>query len=87
VTNAGGPGVLAADGLLPNGGQLAPLSAESMAALNKILPPHWSHSNPIDVLGDALPDRYAKVVDIAVHDPNIDGLLAITCPPGMHNPR
>jgi len=86
VTNAGGPGVLAADGLLSNGGQLAPLSAESMEALNQILPPHWSHSNPIDVLGDALPDRYAKVVDIAVHDPNIDGLLAITCPQGMAQP-
>jgi acetyltransferase len=86
VTNAGGPGVLAADGLLSNGGQLATLSAESMEALNQILPPHWSHSNPIDMLGDALPDRYAKVVDIAVHDPNIDGLLAITCPQGMAQP-
>jgi acetyltransferase len=86
VTNAGGPGVLAADGLLSNGGQLAQLSPESMEALNNLLPPHWSHNNPIDVLGDALPDRYAKVVDIAVHDPNIDGLLAITCPQGMAQP-
>jgi acetyltransferase len=86
VTNAGGPGVLAADGLLSNGGQLAQLSAESMEALNKLLPPHWSHNNPIDLLGDALPDRYAKVVDIAVRDPNIDGLLAITCPQGMAEP-
>jgi acetyltransferase len=86
VTNAGGPGVLAADGLLSNGGQLAQLSAESMDALNKFLPPHWSHNNPIDVLGDALPERYAKVIDIAAHDPNIDGLLAITCPQGMAGP-
>jgi acetyltransferase len=86
VTNAGGPGVLAADGLLSNGGQLAQLSAESMEELNNLLPPHWSHNNPIDVLGDALPDRYAKVVDVAVHDPNIDGLLAITCPQGMAQP-
>jgi acetyltransferase len=86
VTNAGGPGVLAADGLLSNGGQLAQLSAESMEALNKLLPPHWSHNNPIDLLGDALPDRYAKVVDIAIRDPNIDGLLAITCPQGMAEP-
>jgi acetyltransferase len=76
VTNAGGPGVLAADGLLSNGGQLAQLSDESMKKLNDLLPPHWSHNNPIDILGDALPDRYAKVVDIAAHDPNIDGLLA-----------
>ncbi len=86
VTNAGGPGVLAADGLLSNGGQLAQLSAESMEALNQILPPHWSHNNPIDMLGDALPERYAKVVEIAAHDPNIDGLLAITCPQGMAGP-
>ena len=86
VTNAGGPGVLAADGLLSNGGQLAQLSAASMAALNQFLPPHWSHNNPIDVLGDALPDRYAKVIEIASHDPNIDGLLAITCPQGMAGP-
>jgi acetyltransferase len=86
VTNAGGPGVLAADGLISNGGQLAELSAESMEALNQLLPPHWSHNNPIDMLGDALPERYAKVVEIAAHDPNIDGLLAITCPQGMAGP-
>jgi acetyltransferase len=86
VTNAGGPGVLAADGLFSNGGQLAQLSAESMQALNELLPPHWSHNNPIDVLGDALPERFAKVIDIAAHDPNIDGLLAITCPQGMAGP-
>ena len=86
VTNAGGPGVLAADGLLSHGGQLAQLSAESMHALNELLPPHWSHNNPIDVLGDALPERFAKVIDIAAHDPNIDGLLAITCPQGMAGP-
>jgi acetyltransferase len=86
VTNAGGPGVLAADGLISNGGQLAQLSPESMGALNQFLPPHWSHNNPIDVLGDALPDRYAKVIDIAAKDPNIDALLAITCPQGMSDP-
>ena len=86
VTNAGGPGVLAADGLLSNGGQLAQLSADSMKALNELLPPHWSHNNPIDMLGDALPERYARVIDIAAHDPNIDGLLAITCPQGMAGP-
>lgn len=86
VTNAGGPGVLAADGLLSYGGQLAQLSDESMKVLNELLPPHWSHNNPVDMLGDALPERYAKVVDIAAHDPNIDGLLAILCPQGMAAP-
>src|SRR5207245_7709207 len=49
VTNAGGPGVLAADSVIANGGQLAELSAESMEILSKLLPPHWSHSNPIDI--------------------------------------
>ena len=86
VTNAGGPGVLAADALIANGGQLAELSAQSMEQLNQLLPPHWSHSNPLDVLGDALPERYAKVLEIAANDPNIDGLLAITCPQGMAEP-
>ncbi len=86
VTNAGGPGVLAADTLIATGGQLAEISKQSMEQLNALLPPHWSHNNPIDVLGDALPDRFAKVLDIAAHDPNIDGLLAITCPQGMAEP-
>jgi acetyltransferase len=86
VTNAGGPGVLAADSLIAAGGQLAQLSKQSMEALNQILPPHWSHSNPIDILGDALPDRYAKVLEIASQDPEIDGLLAVLCPQGMSHP-
>jgi len=86
VTNAGGPGVLAADSVIANGGQLAQLTPASMEQLDALLPPHWSHSNPIDILGDALPEKYAKVVDIAVHDPNVDGLLAIICPQGMAEP-
>jgi acetyltransferase len=86
VTNAGGPGVLAADALIANGGQLAQLSEKSMVQLNQLLPPHWSHNNPIDILGDALPDRYAKALEIAANDPGIDGLLAITCPQGMAEP-
>ena len=86
VSNAGGPGVLAADALIHNGGELAQLAPESMAKLNELLPPHWSHSNPIDVLGDALPDRFAKAVDIAAHDPHTDGMLVITCPQGMADP-
>src|SRR5205085_461167 len=59
LTNAGGPGVLATDALIANGGQLATLSAETITKLDSILPPHWSHANPIDILGDADPDRYA----------------------------
>jgi acetyltransferase len=83
VTNAGGPGVLATDALIADGGQLAELSEPAMDALNRILPPHWSHNNPIDVIGDAGPDRYAAAVDIAAKDPNSDGLLVIMTPQGM----
>ena len=86
VTNAGGPGVLAADSTIFNSGQLAELTAKSMEQLNQLLPPHWSHSNPVDVLGDALPDTYAKVVDLVINDANVDGLLAVICPQGMANP-
>src|SRR5436190_12207286 len=62
VTNAGGPGVLATDALISEGGALAPLAPETMNALNQALPPHWSHNNPIDVLGDAGSDRYGKAL-------------------------
>jgi acetyltransferase len=86
VTNAGGPGVLAADSLIASGGQLAELSQASMEELDKLLPPHWSHNNPIDILGDASPEKYAKVVDIAANDPEVDGLLAVICPQGMAEP-
>jgi acetyltransferase len=58
VTNAGGPGVLAIDALVGLGGETSNLAAETIEALNKVLPPHWSHGNPIDIIGDADPDRY-----------------------------
>jgi acetyltransferase len=86
LTNAGGPGVLATDALIGNGGELAQLSIESREAFNKLLPPHWSHGNPIDILGDADPERYAKALEIAMHDPGSDGLLAILAPQGMTDP-
>ena len=53
VTNAGGPGVLATDALIGEGGELAELSEDTIAQLDAFLPPHWSHANPIDILGDA----------------------------------
>ena len=86
VTNAGGPGVLAADSIISSGGQLAKLSARSMEELDQLLPPHWSHSNPVDVLGDALPEKFVKVVDIVAGDANVDGTLMILCPQGMSDP-
>jgi acetyltransferase len=86
LTNAGGPGVLATDALIATGGVLSPLSKESTDAFDKILPPHWSHNNPIDILGDADPDRYAQALKIAIADPNSDGLLVILAPQGMTDP-
>ncbi|MEO8451918.1 MAG: CoA-binding protein, partial [Gemmatimonadota bacterium] len=86
VTNAGGPGVLATDALIAGRGRLAELSDETMHALNDLLPPHWSHGNPIDVLGDASPERYAKALEIALRDPNSDGFLAVLAPQGMTEP-
>jgi acetyltransferase len=83
LTNAGGPGVLAIDSLVANGGEPTKLSDQTLNALNEFLPPHWSHGNPIDILGDADSTRYAKAIEIAAQDPNSDGLLAILTPQGM----
>ncbi|MGA2247459.1 MAG: bifunctional acetate--CoA ligase family protein/GNAT family N-acetyltransferase [Verrucomicrobiota bacterium] len=86
VTNAGGPGVLAVDMLIGSGAQLATLSPESMEAFNKILPPTWSHNNPVDIIGDAKPELYAKSLEIAAKDPNTDGILVILTPQAMTDP-
>jgi len=83
ITNAGGPGVLATDALLTSGGALAEVSKETMDELNKFLPAVWSHNNPIDVIGDASADLYAKTLEIAGRDPNSDGLLVILTPQAM----
>ncbi|HTS13420.1 MAG TPA: bifunctional acetate--CoA ligase family protein/GNAT family N-acetyltransferase [Candidatus Limnocylindrales bacterium] len=86
LTNAGGPGVLATDSLIANGSELAPVSDATIKSLSEFLSPHWSHANPIDILGDAGPAEYSRALEIAVRDPNSDGLLAILCPQGMTNP-
>ncbi|MGB8476550.1 MAG: bifunctional acetate--CoA ligase family protein/GNAT family N-acetyltransferase [Candidatus Acidiferrum sp.] len=86
LTNAGGPGVLATDTLMAIGGELATLSEASHQALDAFLPPHWSHANPIDILGDADPERYSRASEIAIRDPGCDGLLAILAPQGMTDP-
>jgi acetyltransferase len=86
ITNAGGPGVLATDSLIMSGGTLTDISAETMEQLNGFLPAAWSHNNPIDVLGDAGPDLYAKTLETAGKDPNSDGLLVILTPQAMTDP-
>ena len=86
VTNAGGPGVMATDALMLGGGQLASLSQESLDALSAVLPPYWSHGNPIDVLGDAPPERYEQAVTICAKDPNVQGILILLAPQAVTNP-
>ncbi|MBD2497840.1 bifunctional acetate--CoA ligase family protein/GNAT family N-acetyltransferase [Nostoc sp. FACHB-280] len=86
LTNAGGPGVLATDALIEAGGELATISPDAIAAFDQILPTHWSHNNPIDILGDADPQRYTQALEIAATDPNSDGLLVILTPQAMTDP-
>ena len=86
LTNAGGPGVLAVDALIGSGGKLAELSPEALQKFNAILPPQWSHNNPVDILGDASPERYAQALELAALDENSDGLLVILTPQAMTDP-
>lgn len=86
LTNAGGPGVLATDALTWGKGELACLSESTIEQLNQILPSHWSHSNPVDILGDAPPQRYAQALEITAKDENSDGLLVILTPQDMTDP-
>jgi acetyltransferase len=86
VTNAGGPGVIATDALIGGGGALTELTEATMDRLNGVLPPVWSHNNPIDIIGDAPPERYAQALEIAAADPGADGLLVILTPQAMTDP-
>jgi acetyltransferase len=86
LTNAGGPGVLATDALIAAGGELAAVSPPTLHELDQLLPPHWSHANPVDVLGDADSGRYIRALEIAAADPASDGLLVIVAPQGMADP-
>ncbi len=86
LTNAGGPAVLATDALVASGGELAELSPQTLQRLDEFLPAHWSHGNPIDVLGDTDSERYARALEIAAKDPNSDGLLVILVPQAMADP-
>ena len=86
VTNAGGPAVLATDALITEAGELTELTPETIEEYNKILPPTWSHNNPVDIIGDATPERYAKALEIAAKDPNSDGMLVVLTPQDMTDP-
>ena len=80
VSNGGGPAILATDALIAGGGQLAGLAPPTLAALDAALPPLWSHANPIDIVGDAPPERYALALREALADPGNDAVLLIHAP-------
>jgi len=86
VTNAGGPGVLATDALIENGGELARLAPATLEALDPFLPAAWSHTNPFDILGDADAQRYARTLAVTAQDPEVDGFLTILTPQAMSDP-
>jgi acetyltransferase len=77
---------LATDSLIAEGGELTQLAPQTTDSLNSFLPKEWSHNNPIDILGDATPERYARAVEIVAKDPNTNGLLAVLTPQSMTDP-
>jgi acetyltransferase len=86
VTNGGGPGVMATDRAEDLGLTLATLSDATIEYLNQHLPPHWSHGNPVDIIGDAQADRYQHAVKACLEDENVDGVVAILTPQAMTKP-
>ncbi|GAA2818543.1 acetyltransferase [Aminobacter aminovorans] len=86
VTNGGGAGVLAVDQLIDGNGQLAELSLETIASLDAVLPVTWSHANPVDIIGDAPPERYRAAVETVAGDAGIDVVLVMNCPTGLGSP-
>jgi len=80
LSNGGGLGVLATDSLVEQGGHLAELDSETLAGLNQVLPPTWSHANPVDIIGDAPGERYAAAFNVLVKDKGVDAILALNCP-------
>jgi acetyltransferase len=86
ITNGGGAGVMAADRASELHIDLPKLSEETLHELNNILPKEWSHQNPVDILGDATPQRYHQAINICAKDESIDGILTILIPVAMSNP-
>ncbi len=86
LTNGGGPGVLATDMLIGVGGTLAKLSPATLARLDEVLPRTWSHGNPVDIVGDADPQRYRAALEALLEDRDIDAVLVINCPTAMQSP-
>jgi acetyltransferase len=83
ISNGGGPAVMATDALTEGGGQLATLSTQTIAELDTLLPAGWSHANPVDIVGDAPPERYVGALGAVLNDPNVDTVLLIHAPTAM----
>lgn len=86
VTNGGGPGVMASDRAADLGIPLAELSPATIERLDAVLPPTWSHSNPVDVVGDATPERYQEAVEACLGEAGANGVLVILTPQAMTQP-
>ncbi|MCF8027824.1 MAG: bifunctional acetate--CoA ligase family protein/GNAT family N-acetyltransferase [Desulfobacteraceae bacterium] len=86
LTNAGGPGVMAADALWDYGFSPVTLEPETIRQLDAILPPHWSHANPVDILGDATAERYASAAEILAGAREVNGLLIMLAPQAIAEP-
>ncbi len=86
ITNAGGPGVMAVDALSKWRLEPAPLSPETLSRLDAVLPPHWSRSNPVDILGDAPPQRYLEALQGVLAAPEVAGVVVLLSPQAMTDP-
>ncbi len=86
LTNGGGPGVMATDTLARYGREPALLDPETMQAFDAFLPPFWSRSNPIDILGDATAERFARALAVCFDSRNLDGVLVVLAPQALTDP-
>ena len=83
LTNGGGVGVLAVDRLIDLGGTLAGISEATLQRLDSVLPPTWSHGNPVDIIGDADAARYAAGLEALLADPENDAVLVLNVPTAL----
>ncbi len=86
LTNGGGPGVMATDRAADLNLSLAALSPKTLEALDAVLPPHWSHANPVDILGDATAERYGEALSLCLADPAVHMLVVMLTPQAMTDP-
>jgi len=86
LTNGGGPGVIATDALVSAGGKLAELTPATLAAFDALLPPTWSHGNPVDIMGDAPAEHFAGALEALLRDERTDAVLVLNCPTALADP-